>query len=280
MFREGEAQIAVGVQVLQSGDPYRHARITLGGIEPMVSSILASRRLILIACGTSYHACLAMRPLLERMSDVPVCLELASDFMDRAPTLNRGDTVVFCSQSGETADTLAALRAAKAAGALCVGVTNGVGSALSRETDCGVHLNAGYEMGVASTKAYTSQLVCLAMISLLLARDSIVKRVARDAIADALLKLPDRVRAALALEPRVKELAAALKDQQSLLVLGRGHDYATALEASLKVCSNHGAVAHASTVLCHALVHVEHEIARWHGGHEVPCCLSLLYLKR
>ena len=222
--------------MLATGDPYRHARITLGGIEPVVPTLLASRRIVLVACGTSHHACLTGRPLLERFSGVPVATELASDFMDRRPPVFRGDSFVFLSQSGETADTLAALRYARARGALCVGVTNGVGSSLSRETDCGVHLNAGYEMGVASTKAYTSQIVVLAMIALLLARDSIEKRAERDAIADALLSLPQAVRRALALDGAARALAARLQDVQSLYVLGRGCDYASALEAALKVC--------------------------------------------
>lgn len=217
------------------GDPYLHPRITLGGLEPLVPSILRSRRVVLIACGTSYHACLAMRPLLEGLGGMPVALELASDFMDRRAPVFRDDTVVHLSQSGETADTLAALRFAKARGALCVGVTNAVGSSLSRETEAGVHLNAGYEMGVASTKAYTSQLVVLVMIALLLARDSIEKRERRDRIADELLRVPALVRRALELDGRVLELARSLKEQQSVMVFGRGHNYATALEAALKV---------------------------------------------
>jgi D-arabinose 5-phosphate isomerase GutQ len=152
-MRHCQPERATPAQVLATGDPYRHARITLGGVAPLVPKTLTLRRVFLIGFGTSYHACLAIRPLLESLSGVPVTLELASDLMDRRPLIFRGDTAVFVSQSGETADTLAALRHARAGGALTVGVTNGVGSALSRETDCGVHLNAGYEMGVASTKA-------------------------------------------------------------------------------------------------------------------------------
>lgn len=218
-----------------SGDPYRHARITLGGLEPAIPTILRSRRMLLVAAGTSFNACLAMRPLLESLGGLAVCLDLASDFMDRKPPVFRDDTIVFLSQSGETADTLAALRYAKAAGALCVGVTNAVGSSLSRETDCGAHLNAGYEMGVASTKAYTSQLVVLVMIALLLARDSIDKRELRDAIADELLLVPERVQRALALDDHVRALAESLRDEANIVLFGRGCNYATALEAALKV---------------------------------------------
>lgn len=105
-----------GVQVATSGDPYLHPRITLGGLEDRLDVIARSRRIIFVACGTSYHACLALRPLFESLADIPVVLEIASDFMDRGCTVFRDDTVVFVSQSGETADTLAALRYCKQAG--------------------------------------------------------------------------------------------------------------------------------------------------------------------
>jgi len=114
-------------------------------------------------------------------------------------------------------------------------VTNGVGSAISRETACGVHLNCGYEMGVASTKAYTSQIAVLAMLALVLSADSIAKRALREAITDALLELPALVAATLRLDDRIQELAAQLQHEQSILFFGRGYNYATALEAALKV---------------------------------------------
>jgi glucosamine--fructose-6-phosphate aminotransferase (isomerizing) len=176
-----------------------------------------------------------MRPLLENMASIPVVLELASDFMDRRPPLLRDDTIIHLSQSGETADTLAALRYAKSCGVLCVGVTNTVGSSLSRETHCGVHLNAGYEMGVASTKAYTSQLVVFVMIALLLAQDTITKLEIRTKIADELLRLPQLVSRTLLLDGRVQELARTLQHEQNIMLFGRGQNYATALEAALKV---------------------------------------------
>ena len=124
---------------------------------------------------------------------MPVVLELASDLLDRRGPIFRDDTAVFVSQSGETADTLRALEYAKAAGALCVGVTNTVGSAISRATHCGVHQNAGYEIGVASTKAYTSQILCIVMMALALAEDSLSKRPRRDAVIDELGALPGKV---------------------------------------------------------------------------------------
>ena len=131
-----------------------------------LDEIARSRRLIFVACGTSYHACMATRGVMEELTGIPVSLELASDFLDRRCPLFRDDTCIFVSQSGETADTLKALHYAKAKGALCVGITNTVGSSISRETACGVHVNAGCEIGVASTKAYTCQIVAVILIAL------------------------------------------------------------------------------------------------------------------
>ena len=128
---------------------------------PTHSEMKRCRRIILIACGTSYHSCMATRQLIEEMTELPVMLELASDFLDRKTPIFRDDVCFFISQSGETADTLMALRYCKKRGALTVGITNTVGSSISRETDCGVHVNAGPEIGVASTKAYTSQFIAL-----------------------------------------------------------------------------------------------------------------------
>eukprot|EP00898_Chlorokybus_atmophyticus_P009103 jgi/Chlat1/9194/Chrsp97S08465 len=200
-----------------------------------IQKIRRSRRIIFIACGTSYHACLAARQFMEEMSGLPVQMELASDFVDRQCPVFRDDTAVFTSQSGETADTLRALEYAREQGALCVGVTNTVGSAIARGTHCGVHINAGAEIGVASTKAYTSQIVVLIIMALLLGEDSFSKRERRDAIIDDLALLPDKIRKALQLDEQMKSLAEQLLHEQSLLVFGRGYNYSTALEAALKV---------------------------------------------
>lgn len=216
-------------------DRYLEQRITLGGLSEHLPTMRRARRIMFVACGTSYHACLACRQTVEELVDVPVSLELASDLMDRRCPIARDDACVFVSQSGETADTLAALRYARSAGALCVGVTNTVGSAIARNTDCGVHINAGCEIGVASTKAYTSQMVAITMVALALSDDSISRRAARDAVIDGLAGLPDAVRRALELDADMRELARDLRDETSLLVFGRGYNYATALEAALKV---------------------------------------------
>ena len=213
----------------------KEERIKLGGLTEHIETIRTGRRLIFVACGTSYHACLAARQALEHLVAIPVAMELASDLLDRSPPIFRDDTCVFVSQSGETADTLRALEYAKAKGALCVGLTNTVGSAIARNTHAGVHINAGCEIGVASTKAYTSQIVVMVMMALALSADRVSQQAQREEIIDGLGQLPCALRAALRLDTQVRDLATRLKNEQSLLVFGRGYNYATALEAALKV---------------------------------------------
>jgi len=200
-----------------------------------IDHIKRCRRIIFVACGTSYHACLASRVIMEQMTNLPVCLELASDLMDRKCPLFRDDVAIFLSQSGETADTLNALRYAKSQGALCLGITNTVGSAIARETDCGVHVNAGAEIGVASTKAYTCQIVVVVLVALALADDSMAKYDRKEQVVKSLEELPSRLREVLELDQPMLELAGKLKSETSLLLFGRGNNYATALEAALKV---------------------------------------------
>ncbi len=209
--------------------------IKLGGLEEYLENIVRSRRLIFIACGTSFHACVAARQLVEELTCLPVTLELASDLLDRNPPLFRDDTCFFVSQSGETADTLKALNYAKSKGSLCIGITNTVGSSISRETDCGVHVNAGCEIGVASTKAYTCQIVVIVMIALKLSEDSLKRSKRCEEIMNDLLELPNLVRQVLQEEDKIKDLAEELAKEKSLLAFGRGYNYATALELALKV---------------------------------------------
>lgn len=213
--------------------------VKLGGVASHLDLLCRSRRIVFVACGTSYNACLAARSTVEQLVDVAVELELASDLLDRQSPIFRGDTCVFVSQSGETADTLHALHYAKSRGAFCVGITNTVGSAISRTTHCGIHQNAGYEIGVASTKAYTSQIVCITMMALAMSKDSVVKASQREKIIEDLVALPEKVRKALLLDERMRHLAvkvdALAQRSNSLLFFGRGSDYATALEAALKM---------------------------------------------
>ncbi|KAF4387208.1 hypothetical protein CsatB_003240 [Cannabis sativa] len=209
--------------------------VLLGGLKDHLKTIRRSRRIVFIGCGTSYNAALAARPILEELSGIPVTMEIASDLLDRQGPIYREDTAVFVSQSGETADTLQALEYALENGALCVGITNTVGSIIARNTHCGVHINAGCEIGVASTKAYTSQIVVMAMVALAIGGDTMSNQARREAIIDGLFDLPNKVREVLKLDEEMKDLAKQLIAEQSLLVFGRGYNYATALEGALKV---------------------------------------------
>jgi len=166
---------------------------------------------------------------------LPVQLEVASDMMDRPCPIFRNDTVVLVSQSGETADTLQALEYAKSRGAFTVGITNTVGSAISRATECGVHINAGAEIGVASTKAYTSQVVALLMVALVISSDSVSVADRRQQIIGDIARLPAVIAKTLQLDSAMLKLAKTLKDAESLLVFGRGANFATALECALKI---------------------------------------------
>ncbi|KAM6596539.1 hypothetical protein CsatA_007063 [Cannabis sativa] len=203
--------------------------VLLGGLKDHLKTIRRSRRIVFIGCGTSYNAALAARPLLEELSGIPVTMEIASDLLDRQGPIYREDTAVFVSQSGETADTLQALEYALDNGALCVGITNTVGSIIARNTHCGVHINAGYEIGVASTK------YVMAMVALAIGGDTMSNQARREAIIDGLFDLPNKVSEVLKLDEEMRETAKQLIVEQSLLVFGRGYNYATALEGALKV---------------------------------------------
>jgi len=212
-----------------------HGKVTLGGLRQYITTIRRCRRLIFIACGTSYHSCMAVRGIFEELTEIPIAVELASDFLDRQAPVFRDDTCVFVSQSGETADSLMALRYCLERGALTVGFVNVVGSSISLLTHCGVHINAGPEIGVASTKAYTSQFVCMVMFALSLSEDRASKQKRREEIIAGLGKISDQFKEVLKLDQSVKELCLRFKDQKSLLLLGRGAQHATALEGALKI---------------------------------------------
>ncbi|KAI9890500.1 MAG: glutamine--fructose-6-phosphate transaminase (isomerizing) [Vezdaea aestivalis] len=211
-------------------------KVTLGGLRQYIATIRRCRRLIFIACGTSYHSCMAVRGAFEELTEIPIAVELASDFLDRQAPVFRDDTCVFVSQSGETADSLMALRYCLERGALTVGIVNVVGSSISLLTHCGVHINAGPEIGVASTKAYTSQFVAMIMFALSLSEDRASKAQRREAIMEGLSKISEQFREILKLNDSVKAMCAAkFKNQKSLLLLGRGSQFSTALEGALKI---------------------------------------------
>eukprot|EP00112_Aurelia_sp_Birch-Aquarium-sp1_P014897 Seg325.2 transcript_id=Seg325.2/GoldUCD/mRNA.D3Y31 product="Glutamine-fructose-6-phosphate aminotransferase" pseudo=true protein_id=Seg325.2/GoldUCD/D3Y31 len=209
--------------------------VTLGGLQSHMAFIRRCRRLIFIACGTSYHSAIATRQLIEELTELPVMVELASDFLDRNTPIFRDDVCFFISQSGETADTLQALRYCKKRGALLVGITNAVGSSISRESMCGVHINAGPEIGVASTKAYTSQYISLAMFAVMMAEDRISKQDRIKDIVQGMKDLPEKIKEVLKLDDQIKALAQQFANEKSLLVMGRGYQFATCLEGALKV---------------------------------------------
>ncbi|KAK3392926.1 hypothetical protein B0H63DRAFT_456846 [Podospora didyma] len=210
--------------------------VTLGGLRSYISTIRRCRRIIFIACGTSYHSCMAVRGVFEELAEIPIAVELASDFLDRQAPVFRDDTCVFVSQSGETADSLMALRYCLERGALTVGIVNVVGSSISLLTHCGVHVNAGPEIGVASTKAYTSQFIAMVMFALSLSEDRASKTKRREEIMEGLGNISKQIQSILTQDQKIKELCArTFKDQKSLLLLGRGSQYSTALEGALKI---------------------------------------------
>ncbi|PRD28381.1 UNVERIFIED_CONTAM: Glutamine--fructose-6-phosphate aminotransferase [isomerizing] 2 [Trichonephila clavipes] len=209
--------------------------VVLGGIKDYLPEIKRCRRLLLIGCGTSYHSAVATRQILEELTELPVMVELASDFLDRNTPIFRDDVCFFISQSGETADTLIALRYCKQRGALIVGVTNTVGSGICRESHCGIHINAGPEIGVASTKAYTSQFLSLIMFALVMSEDRISMQPRRNEIIRGLKILPEQIKEVLSLDSEVLNLSRELYQQKSVLVMGRGYNYATCMEGALKI---------------------------------------------
>lgn len=211
-------------------------KVTLGGLKQYISTIRRCRRLIFIACGTSFHSCMAVRGAFEELTEIPISVELASDFLDRQAPVFRDDTCVFVSQSGETADSLMALKYCLERGALTVGVVNVVGSSISLLTHCGVHINAGPEIGVASTKAYTSQFVAMMMFALSLSEDRSSKQKRREDIMNGLAHVSEQFKQILKLNDPIKAMCAKfLKHQKSLLLLGRGSQFSTALEGALKI---------------------------------------------
>jgi glucosamine--fructose-6-phosphate aminotransferase (isomerizing) len=192
-------------------------------------------RIIITACGTSWHAGLIGAYMLEEMVRVPVSVEYASEFRYRNPVLTPETLVLAISQSGETADTLAALREAKRRGCKTMGIVNAVGSTIARETDFGVYLHAGPEIGVASTKAFTSQIVALTLFTLYLARRRNMSILEGRELVHALRRLPDQVEELLGLNDRIADLAERYQSAPNFLYLGRGYQFPVALEGALKL---------------------------------------------
>ena len=207
----------------------------LGGLEDCWEKIRNTSRLIITACGTSWHAALIGEYLIEKLAHIPVEVEYASEFRYRNPIISKKDTVLAISQSGETADTLAAIREAKQKGALTLGLCNVVGSAIARETDAGVYLHAGPEIGVASTKAFTSQVIVLALMALALGRRGPLSAEEGKILAHELKIIPEKVQALLEQKDHIRKIAEHMVKHQNALYLGRGFNYPVALEGALKM---------------------------------------------
>jgi len=207
----------------------------LGGLANHDKELSRIRRVVITACGTSWHASLVGEYMLEEIARLPVDVEYASEFRYRNSVLEEGTLALAVSQSGETADTVAALKEAKQRGLTTMGVVNTVGSSIARATDFGVYLHAGPEIGVASTKAFTSQLVALALFTLTMGRRRNLSVVQGREIVEALKKLPDQVEEVLELNDQIRDLAAAYSDANNFLYLGRGYQFPVALEGALKL---------------------------------------------
>ncbi|MGH7496791.1 MAG: glutamine--fructose-6-phosphate transaminase (isomerizing) [bacterium] len=207
----------------------------LGGIRHEIDSMLYARRILITACGTSWHAALIGEYMLEEFVRIPVEIEYASEFRYRDPVIDRDVVVIVISQSGETADTLAALREARRKGAKVFGICNVVGSSIARETDGGVFLHAGPEIGVASTKAFTSQLTVLSLITLLLARMRSMSAGKGREIVQEMQALPKKIETILAQREQIRQIAENYHRASNFLYLGRGYNFPVALEGALKL---------------------------------------------
>lgn len=236
MLKEIHEQKDSVVNTMRGRVNFEESLVKLGGISEWMGTLRKASRFIFIACGTSSYASLQMRGLFEELTGVPSSVEIASDFNDRMPPISRSDCCIFVSQSGETADSLISLRYIKSKGALSVGITNVVGSTISRETDCGIHINAGPEIGVASTKAYTSQSVALTLLAIQIGQWNSDTFERRKAIIKDLQNMSASIESVLKDEQGLKEIAEKLlKPEKSILLLGRGYQLATCLEGALKI---------------------------------------------
>lgn len=211
-------------------------RLVLGGLREYITKLVNADRIIIIACGTSWHAGLVAEYFFEEFCRIPVEVEYASEFRYRNPVIREGDVVIAISQSGETADTLAAIELAKSKGAIIFGVCNVVGSSISRATHAGAYTHAGPEIGVASTKAFTAQLTVLNMIALIVAqkKGTITENKLHELLVE-MENIPAKVEKALLLNDQIQEIAEMFKDAPNFIYLGRGYNFPVALEGALKL---------------------------------------------
>ncbi|MFM9996328.1 MAG: glutamine--fructose-6-phosphate transaminase (isomerizing) [Phycisphaerales bacterium] len=210
-------------------------KVILGGLANYAKELVRARRIILAGQGTALHAAMIGEYMLEDLAKVPAVAEYASEFRYRNPIIEDGAVVIAVSQSGETADTLAALQEAKDRGALALGVVNVVGSTIARETHAGVYLRVGPEIGVASTKAFTGQVAALALITLFMARRRFMSTDACQRLIEELERIPDKIERVLEQDAHIRKVTERYCDRENWLFLGRGYNYPTALEGALKL---------------------------------------------
>ncbi len=212
------------------------SEIRLGGLHNTMPQLENAKRILIIACGTSWHAGLVGEYLIETFARIPVEVEYGSEFRYRNPIIYKDDVVIAISQSGETADTLAAINIAKEAGATVLGICNVVGASIPRETDAGVYTHAGPEIGVASTKAFTAQVTVLTMIALILGRNrGHIDKDEYEKLIKNLIDIPDKIKEILNLDEEIQKISALYKDATNFLYLGRGYLFPVALEGALKL---------------------------------------------
>ncbi len=209
--------------------------VKLGGLDVIKEKLREVERLNIVACGTAYHAGMVGEYMLEEYANFPVDVDLASEFRYRKSVLDKKTVAIFISQSGETADTLSALREVKEKGITSIGIINTIASSLARETDVGIYNHAGPEIGVASTKAFTSQLIILALFTLFLGRQNQLSMVIGQRIARELKRLPELVREVLKLDGEIKSLVEKYQNYSNFFFLGRKYNYPIALEGALKL---------------------------------------------
>jgi glucosamine--fructose-6-phosphate aminotransferase (isomerizing) len=213
----------------------RDMTIHLGGIADFTRELARAKRFVFTACGTAWHAGLVGEYLFEQIARIPVETDYASEFRYRNPIIDDGTVVLAISQSGETADTLAALREAKEKGAMALGIVNAVGSTIARETDAGIYLHVGPEIGVASTKAFTAQICVLSMLALYIGRRKHLSQSDFNAYLTELNQIPDKMERVLQQADKIKAVAAELAKHENWLYLGRGFNYPVGLEGALKI---------------------------------------------
>ncbi|MGZ5254114.1 MAG: glutamine--fructose-6-phosphate transaminase (isomerizing) [Flavitalea sp.] len=210
--------------------------ITMAGVESYIEELKSANRIIIVACGTSWHAGLIAEYIFEELCRTPVEVEYASEFRYRNPVINKGDVIIAVSQSGETADTLVAIERAKEHGAIIFGVVNVVGSSIARISHAGAYTHAGPEIGVASTKAFTGQLAVLTMMALKIAKaKGTIDEKRYLNLLNEMQELPDKIKLTLETNDRIKEVAEKYKDSGDALYLGRGYNFPVALEGALKL---------------------------------------------